>query len=103
MEGKAQSLSERDKLLPIVAFAVEQRVETGTPDYWDFATLLELAVLGDNRQEAERHLRNARERVTETWQTETTANNLLLMKRYRQRRQQDVGWIGSLVSRLLAK
>jgi hypothetical protein len=103
VEGKAQSLSERDKLLPIVSFAAEQRVETGTSDYWDFATLLELAVLGDNRQEADRHLRNARERVTETWQTETTANNLRLLQRYRQRRQQDVGWMGSLVSRLLKK
>ena len=100
LEGNAQSLAERNKLLPIVCYAAEQRVEAGAPDYWDYATLLELAVLSDNRQEADRHLHNALERITETWQTGTTANNLQLLQRYRHRRQQDVGWISALVSRL---
>ena len=100
LEGKTASLTERNKLLPIVTFAAEQRVEQGSPDYWDYATLLELAVLGENKRDADRHLHDALERVTERWQTESTANNLQLLQRYRRRRQQDVEWMHSLVSRL---
>ena len=32
------------KLIPVVEYAVERRIATGKPDYWDYATRLELAV-----------------------------------------------------------
>ncbi len=41
--------SEAARMIPVVAYAVERRIATGQPDYWDFATKLELAVLGRDR------------------------------------------------------
>lgn len=36
---------QRLELLPVVSYAARRNVEGGKPDYWDWATLLELAVL----------------------------------------------------------
>ena len=33
----------REKVLPVVAYAVERRIAAEKPDYWDYATCLELA------------------------------------------------------------
>jgi hypothetical protein len=40
----------REQLLPVVTYSVKRRIEVTQPDYWDHATLLELAVL-DNDEE----------------------------------------------------
>src|SRR5205823_190592 len=42
-EGGAKSLETLARLLPVVRFSVEQRLRAHEPDYWDHATLLELA------------------------------------------------------------
>jgi hypothetical protein len=34
------------QILPVVRYAVECRIASGQQDYWDYATLVELAVLG---------------------------------------------------------
>jgi hypothetical protein len=39
----------RKELVPVVRYAVQRKIEKGKPDYWDYASLLELAVLGENR------------------------------------------------------
>ncbi|MFN9989308.1 MAG: TRAFs-binding domain-containing protein, partial [Cyanobacteriota bacterium] len=48
IKGDPASLKEKSKLLPIVRFAVEQRLGD-QPDYWDHATMLELDVLGEDQ------------------------------------------------------
>ena len=35
-------------LIPVVSYAVERRIAIGKPDYWDYATRLELAVLAND-------------------------------------------------------
>jgi MAP3K TRAFs-binding domain len=50
----------REKLIPVVAYAVERRISTSTPDYWDYATHLELAVLARDEMAAFEALANAR-------------------------------------------
>jgi len=100
LDGEAASLLERDRVLPIVRFAVEQRIAKAAHDYWDYATLLELAVIEEDRRKADCALTAAIENVAEGWQPETTANNLRLLHRYRLSRGQDVGWIDSILSRL---
>src|SRR6266568_7606812 len=45
----------REKLFPVVTYAVEQKIAKGKPDYWDHATLLELAVLAKDQEGAEQH------------------------------------------------
>jgi MAP3K TRAFs-binding domain len=39
-------------LVPVVRYAVERRVEAGKPGYWDYSTLLELAVLAKDESKA---------------------------------------------------
>ena len=39
-------------LAPVVRFAVERKMARGIPDYWDHATLLELAVMAGDFEEA---------------------------------------------------
>ena len=79
LEGSPASLTERDELLPVVKFAASQRLRTAKPDYWDFATLLELAVLASDEPEVRRLLGLALANVREVWEAETTANNLKLI------------------------
>lgn len=75
----------------------------GRPDYWDHATLLELAVLARDREIAEQHLGNAMAEVKEVWEPETTARNLRLIREARQRREEVADWIEELERALLAK
>ena len=66
----------RERLLPIVTYAVERKVASGRPDYWDYATLLELAVLRKDRNAAEDAAAAALASVREKWEPKTTVNNL---------------------------
>jgi hypothetical protein len=45
MELKDPPDPERLKLIPVVRYSVERRIAGGRADYWDWATLLELAML----------------------------------------------------------
>jgi tetratricopeptide (TPR) repeat protein len=83
----------REKLIPIVTYAVERQVASGEPDYWDHATLLELYVLGNDRDSASSALSDALAAIREPWEPETTARNLGLIREARSRRGEDVAWI----------
>jgi tetratricopeptide (TPR) repeat protein len=83
---------ERERLIPVVTYAVERRIATGKPDYWDYATLIELAVLGKNEQKARAALKDALAQIREVWEPETTVRNLRLIRETRERRQKSVPW-----------
>jgi len=93
----------REKLLPVVAYAVERRIATGKPDYWDYATRLELAVLANDEQAAESALGDALACVREKWEPETTARNLRLIREVRDRRNAAVPWMKAIEETLTAK
>jgi tetratricopeptide (TPR) repeat protein len=82
----------RERLIPVVSYAVERRIETGQPDYWDYATLLELAVLANREQEAFDALADALANIRESWEPETTVRNLRLIRDHREQRGEDVSW-----------
>ncbi len=82
----------REQLLPVVSYAVERRIAGGKPDYWDYATRLELAVLAKEQAAAESALTDALAAVRENWEPETTARNLRLIRQARQARSQVVEW-----------
>jgi len=63
-------------LLPVVTYAVQRRIAKGAPDYWDHATLLELAVLREDAAATAVHLADALAAVREPWEPETTARTL---------------------------
>ena len=79
-------------LLPVVTYAVERRIAAGTPDYWDHASRLELAVLTKDEPTALEALSNALAAVRGGWEPATTANNLRLLREARERRHEPVPW-----------
>lgn len=103
MELKEEPDPRQAKLLPLVTFAVEQKVARGNPDYWDYATLLELAVLSNNQSETVKRLGKALISIRETWEPETTARNLRLIKDAREKRGEDASWIQKIEEQLLKK
>ncbi len=82
----------REKLVPVVSYAVERRIGATRPDYWDFATQLELAVLAKDRAAASASLGRALAAVREPWEAETTARNLRLIREARAQRSEPVAW-----------
>src|SRR5271165_1578139 len=76
----------RKELVPVVRYAVQRKIEKGKPDYWDYATLLELAVLEGNQDTATQALGDALANVREKWEPETTARNVRLIREARQGR-----------------
>lgn len=92
MELKDPPDPRREQLVAIVTYAVERRIAKGKPDYWDYATRLELAVLAKNQQMAESALADALAAVREPWEPETTARNLKLIREAREKRQEAIAW-----------
>jgi tetratricopeptide (TPR) repeat protein len=90
------------QILPVVRYSVSRKVEKN-PDYWDYATLLELAVLAEDRDDAQDKLSDATGTKCEAWMLESTARNLGLIRKDRAARGQDAAWIGELEGQLLEK
>lgn len=89
----------RDELLPVVRFAARQR-QAAKPDFWDHATLLELAVLASDREAAGQHLGDALVAVREAWEPESTANNLKLIREARRARGCAEPWLDEMITAL---
>jgi hypothetical protein len=91
----------RERLIPVVAYAVERRIASGKPDYWDYATRLELAVLAKDEQGAMAALGDALALVRETWEPETTIRNLRLIREARESRGGPVPWAKAIEDSLV--
>jgi tetratricopeptide (TPR) repeat protein len=92
-------------LLPVVRYAAKQRAQTKgerTGDYWDHATMLELAVLARDADGARDAADAALAVVREPWEPETTARNLGLIRETRQARGEDAGWVAEIEADLAA-
>src|SRR5439155_23443750 len=81
--------------LPVVRYAALQRARN-SGDYWDHATLLELAVLAREVDEAASAAAAALSVVREPWEPKTTLRNLRLIRELRQQRGEDVGWVAEI-------
>ena len=92
MELKSPPDPRRLELLPVVTYAVKRRVAKGTPDYWDHATLLELAILQKDEPAAMDAAAHALAAVRENWEPETTARNLALIRSARASRGETLAW-----------
>ena len=88
-------------LLPVVRYAARQRIKPEGGDYWDHATLLELAVLAEDIDEAEDEAAAALAVVREPWEPATTARNLRLIQTVRAERGEESEWIGDIEHALL--
>lgn len=92
MELKEPPDPRREGLIPVVAYGAERRIASGKPDYWDYATQLELAVLAKDEKGAMDALGDALANAREPWEPETTARNLRLIREARERRQEVFPW-----------
>jgi hypothetical protein len=81
-----------ENILPVVTYAVERKIASGKPDYWDYATVLELAVLAKDEQRAMEALGQALATTYGPKQPESTAGNLRLIREKREQRGEVVSW-----------
>jgi hypothetical protein len=100
VQGGERAQAKKDRLLPVVRFATEQRLRSPTPDYWDHATLLELAVLAGDTEKALDALDNVLEVSAESWQPQSTADNLRRIRDAREERGQAAGWMEGIIEAL---
>ncbi len=90
MELREPPDARRLDLIPVVAYAVERRIASGAPDYWDYASRLELAVLAGKNELARQALKDALGHIREPWEPETTQRNIRLIREARERRREPV-------------
>ena len=100
IKGDEKSLKLKTRLLPVVRFAVEQRLAGAEPDYWDHATMLELAVLNDESERALEHLADAVSVIREAWEPKSTADNLRMIERSRSTRGENTSWLTPIIEDL---
>lgn len=101
MEIKDPPDTRRSELLSIVSYAVEQKIASGKPDYWDYATRIELAVLKKDEDLAKSALSDALASIREQFEPETTARNLKIIREARKRhRELHLAWAKQIEERL---
>jgi hypothetical protein len=83
------------EILPVVRYSASRKAARD-PDYWDHATVLELAVLARDADDAKARLGDALMVAGTSWRLESTARNLRLIREMRERRGEDTAWIKGL-------
>jgi len=101
MEIREPPDTRRLELLPVVNYSVERRIAQGTPDYWDYATRMELAILSCDQERAMKALCDALASVREVWEPKTTAHNLRLIREARERRGEAQPWLKKIEENLI--
>jgi hypothetical protein len=99
MERQDKPDPRKAKILPVVYYSVLRKVAKN-PDYWDYATLLELAVLGDDRESAEDNLSEVTAYARHVWEVQSTKRNLGLIRHAREARNEDAAWIEAIEDEL---
>lgn len=90
----------RDELVPIVMYAVRRKIAASDPDYWDWATLLELAVIGGDEKTAQEALGEALSLQPPPMQRETTRRNLNVLAQTRAARGTPLPWLDGVIGAL---
>jgi len=101
MELKTPPDPRQSALLPVLRYSNERRITQSQPDYWDYATQLELAILGRDQAVGESALTNCLTYVRESWESETTARNLALIRKARIDRGETIIWANEAEAVLL--
>jgi len=91
----------KDEILPVVTYAVKQKMKSGA-DYWDYATLLELAILENNAEKAEELIADVLVHIREPFEPKTTANNIKFIREHRESKGEECSWIRELEKVLLS-
>ena len=92
MEQQDKPDARKARILPVVTYSVSRKAAKNA-DYWDYATLLELAVLGDDRAAADENLAEVASHARHAWEVQSTKRNLGLIRAARETRHEDAAWI----------
>ena len=92
MEIKKDPDPRRMDLIPVVKYSVQRKIAKGNPDYWDYATLLELAILAKDKEASFNFLAKALTHLREDWEGETTLKNLRIIREAREKRNEILPW-----------
>jgi hypothetical protein len=92
MEIKKDPDPRRMDLIPVVKYSVQRKIAKSNPDYWDYATLLELAILAKDKEASFNFLAKALTHLREGWEGETTLRNLRIIREAREKRNELVTW-----------
>jgi hypothetical protein len=101
-KGDAEALKEVERLLPLVSFAVARRGGAWSGDYWDLATVLELACISEDWPTANRVLPKVLT-ASDSFKTATTLDNLRLLKEARERAGREVTELDRILNDLSAR
>jgi hypothetical protein len=85
-----ESDKEFHELMPVVEYAILQRLKSGSSDYWDHASMLEVACLKDDGDVAYEELGECLATNPQLWKRETTVRNLRLLLQARIERSENV-------------
>jgi hypothetical protein len=85
------------RLLPAVEYAVKAKIKRKDPDYWDFATLLELSVIENKFTEAEELFYEAKPLAKESWMFRTTKANLDKIIDFRKERGEEISSLEKII------
>jgi hypothetical protein len=93
MEIKRNPDPRRIDLIPVVKYSVQRKIANGKADYWDYATLLELAILAKDREASFNFLSKALTHLREDWEGQTTLRNVRMIGKAREKRDEVLPWI----------
>jgi tetratricopeptide (TPR) repeat protein len=77
-------LKQAEQMLPLVNFAVARRGGAASSDYWDLATVLELAAIGSDWKSANAVLPRTLAAAKFAWHVQTTIANLEMLQQARE-------------------
>jgi tetratricopeptide (TPR) repeat protein len=89
-----------EKVLPVVEYAVLMKKQKSKPDYWDEATLAELAVIANDYDKTRRYLIEAKKRNPVGWMLKTTNKNFIMIRDFRKRRGENVEELEKIIKSL---
>ena len=92
MEIKRKPDPKRTDLIPVVKYSVNRKIANGKADYWDYATLLEIAILAKDKEASFNYLAKVLSLLREGWEGETTLRNLRMIREAREKRNELVPW-----------
>lgn len=100
LKGTDEAYQRARELSPVVAFAVAGRRGLESHDYWDVATVLELAVVNQDAPTAWAALRRLLYIGGSEWHVKTTRENLRRLQAAHRNRHAEPTWLAEILARL---
>jgi tetratricopeptide (TPR) repeat protein len=102
-KGDSDAMAKARRLVPVVRFAVERRGGDSSSDYWDLATVVELACVDRDWATASAVLPRALAATSLAWNLETTRDNLVLLRDALEKQGDRPEPLGDLIASLEAR